>query len=68
VSRQLNGQDFVETISKEQIDKHGYSNVKPEVQSGLEDDLMKVSDEVVGFLNRRYPISLNLLRKIFSLG
>ena len=36
------------------------------VESEIKDDLEKVSDEVVGFLDKRYPISMNLLRNIFG--
>ena len=35
-------------------------------ESEIQDDLVKVSDEVVNFLDKRYPISMNLLRKIFG--
>ena len=35
-------------------------------ESEIQDDLVKVSDEVVDFLDKRYPISMNLLRKIFG--
>ena len=35
-------------------------------ESEIQDDLQKVSDEVVDFLDKRYPISMNLLRKIFG--
>ena len=35
-------------------------------ESEIQDDLQKVSDEVVDFLDNRYPISMNLLRKIFG--
>ena len=35
-------------------------------ESGIQDDLVKVSDEIVDFLDKRYPISMNLLRKIFG--
>ena len=36
------------------------------VESEIKDDLEKVSDEVVDFLGKRYPISMNLLRNIFG--
>ena len=36
------------------------------VESEIKDDLEKVSDEVVDFLDKRYPISMNLLRNIFG--
>ena len=36
------------------------------VESELKDDLGKVSDEVVDFLDKRYPVSMNLLRNIFG--
>ena len=32
----------------------------------IKDDVEKVSDEVVDFLDKRYPISMNLLRNIFG--
>ena len=35
-------------------------------ESELKDDLDKISDEVVDFLDKRYPISMNLLRNIFG--
>ena len=35
------------------------------VESEIKDDLEKVSDEVVDFLDKRYPISMNLLRNFF---
>ena len=36
------------------------------VESEIKVDLEKVSDEVVDFLDKRYPISMNLLRNIFG--
>ena len=36
------------------------------VESDIGNDLEKVSDEVVDFLDKRYPISMNLLRNIFG--
>ena len=36
------------------------------VESEIKDDFEKVSDEVVDFLDKRYPISMNLLRNIFG--
>ena len=36
------------------------------VESEIKVDLEKVSDEVVDFLDNRYPISMNLLRHIFG--
>ena len=36
------------------------------VESDIRNDLEKVSDEVVDFLDKRYPISMNLLRNIFG--
>ena len=36
------------------------------VESDIRNDLEKVSDEVVDFLDNRYPISMNLLRNIFG--
>ncbi len=36
------------------------------VESEIKDDLEKVSDEVVDFLDKRYAISTNLLRNIFG--
>ena len=38
------------------------SSPEPEIK----DDLEKVSDEVVDFLDKRYPMSMNLLRNIFG--
>tara|TARA_B100001939_G_C16687780_1_gene507241 strand:- start:140 stop:304 length:165 start_codon:yes stop_codon:yes gene_type:complete len=35
-------------------------------ESDIRNDLEKVSDEVVDFLDKRYPISMNLLRNIFG--
>ena len=35
-------------------------------ESEIRNDLEKVSDEVVDFLDKRYPISMNLLRNIFG--
>ena len=35
-------------------------------ESDIRDDLEKVSDEVVDFLDKRYPISMNILRNIFG--
>ena len=35
-------------------------------ESEIQDDWVKVSDEVLDFLDKRYPISMNLLRKIFG--
>ena len=35
------------------------------VESDIRNDLEKVSDEVVDFLDKRYPVSMNLLRNIF---
>ena len=37
-------------------------------KSELETDLEKMSDEVLDFPDKRYPISMNLLRKIFWAG
>ena len=36
------------------------------VESEIKVDLDKVSAEVVDFINKRYPISMNLLRNIFG--
>ena len=36
----------------------------PELE--IRDDLEKVSDEVVDFLDKRYPVSMNFLRNIFG--
>ncbi len=36
------------------------------VESYIGNDLEKVSDEVVDFLDKRYPVSMNLLRNIFG--
>ncbi len=36
------------------------------VESDIRNDLEKASDEVVDFLDKRYPISMNLLRNIFG--
>ena len=36
------------------------------VESDIKNDLEKVSGEVVDFLDKRYPISMNLLRSIFG--
>ena len=47
-------------MEEETKDKRG------SVESELKDDLEKVSDEVVDFLDKRYPISMNLLRNIFG--
>ncbi len=66
MSRRLNKQNSVEGDRKEQFDKHSYSKIESELQSGLEDDLVKISDGAFDFLNKRYPISMNLLRKIFG--
>jgi len=35
-------------------------------ESEIRNDLGKGSDEVVDFLDKRYPISMNLLRNIFG--
>ena len=35
------------------------------VESDIRNDLEKVSDEVVDYLDKRYPVSMNLLRNIF---
>ena len=35
-------------------------------ESDIRNDLERVSDEVVDFLDKRYPISMNLLRNIFG--
>jgi len=35
-------------------------------ESDIRDDLEKVSDEVVDFLDKRYPISMNIIRNIFG--
>ena len=32
----------------------------------IRNDLEKVSNEVVDFLDKRYPVSMNLLRNIFG--
>ena len=36
------------------------------VELDIINELEKVSDEVVDFLDKRYPISMNLLRNIFG--
>ncbi len=36
------------------------------VESEIKDDLEKISDELVQFLDKRYPMSMNLLRNIFG--
>ena len=36
------------------------------VESDIRNDLEKISDEVVDFLDKRYPISMNLLRNVFG--
>ena len=36
------------------------------VEIDIRNDLEKVSDDVVDFLDKRYPISMNLLRNIFG--
>ena len=46
-------------MNKETKDKRSSS------ESEIQDDLGKVSGEVINFLDKRYPISMNLLRKIF---
>ena len=46
----------------EEETKDKRSSVESEIKDGLE----KVSDEVVDFLDKRYPISMNLLRSIFG--
>ena len=46
-------------MKKETKDKGSY------VELEIRDDLEKVSDEVVDYLDKRYPVSMNLLRNIF---
>ncbi len=46
-------------MKKETKDRGSY--VELEIRDGLE----KVSDEVVDYLDKRYPVSMNLLRNIF---
>ena len=45
-------------MKKETKDKGIY------VELEIRDDLEKVSDEVVDYLDKRYPVSMNLLRNI----
>ena len=46
-------------MEEETRDKRSF----PELE--IRDDLEKVSDEVVDFLDKRYPISMNFLRNVF---
>ena len=46
-------------MKKETKDRGSY------VELEIRDDLEKVSDEVVDYLDKRYPVSMNLLRNIF---
>ena len=39
---------------------------KPKTESTVRNDLEKISGEVLGFLDRRYPLSMNILRNVFS--
>ena len=47
-------------VKKETKDKGSY------VELEIRDDLEKVSEEVVDILDKRYPISMSLLRNIFG--